>query len=65
MVGFESFRIFDVGKTFRDKVSAGQMLWSPPIEILGFEWYVGITSEENRTFGIYLHRKDEKKLDKF
>jgi len=64
-VGFESFRIFDVGKTFRDKISAGKQLWSPSIEILGSEWSVDIISEENRTFGIYLRRKDNKKLDEF
>ena len=49
-VGFESFRIFDVGKTFRDKTSAGENLFSPFIEILGFKWCVGIENEENEFF---------------
>ena len=63
MVGFESFRIFDVGKTFRDKVSAGEPLSSPSIEILGFEWFVDFESLRNGTFGIFLNREEKKKLD--
>ena len=60
-VGFESFRIFDVGKTFRDITSAGETLYSPFIEIHGFEWFVGIKNEENEFFGIYLYREDKEK----
>ena len=60
-VGFGSFSIFDVGKTFRDNTSAGSRLYSPFIEILGFEWRVAILNKENEFFGIYLFRKRKEK----
>ena len=66
-VGFESFSIFDVEKNFRNRTSAGKQLFSPFIEILGFEWCVSIqnNNKENESFGIYLYRKVKEKLDKF
>ena len=60
-VGFESFRIFDVGKTFRDITSAGKRLYSPFIEILGFKWFVAIKNIKNEFFEIALHREVKEK----
>ena len=60
-VGFGSFSISEVRKTFRDYTSAGEVLFSPFIEILGFEWCVGIKNEENESFGIILYREDKEK----
>ena len=60
-VGFGSFRIPEVRKTFRDITSAWELLLSPSIEIHGFEWYVGIENKENESFGIYLCREYKEK----
>ena len=60
-VGFGSFRISDVGKTFRDITSAWELLLSPSIEIHAFKWYVAVKNRENEFFGIALHREDKEK----
>ena len=59
--GFGSFSISDVGKTFRDKSSSGESLFSPDIEILGIKWGVAIVNEENEFFGIFLFREVKEK----
>jgi len=59
-VGYGSFKICNVKKTFADKTS-GKYLFSPDIEIFGNKWYVGMRKQIDNYFSIYLSNIDKEK----
>ena len=60
-VRFGNFSISLVAKTFEDKTSTVKQFYSTYIDILGVKWRVSIQNEENKFFGIYLHREVKEK----
>jgi hypothetical protein len=62
LIGYGSFKICDVKKTFADKTSSGNFIFSPGINIFGIKWYVGLVNNNNQFFGIYLCRENKVKI---
>jgi len=60
-VGYGSFKIFDLKKTFADITSSEKRLYSQKIEIFGTKWYILIMNSSNQHFGIFFFREDKEK----